>query len=242
MLPAVAGLALGTISAAAGEDAGDVLPRLTVRGDAELHKPADQLRMQVGVVTEDPEPTAALSRNSKQIQDVIKALEKAGLTRQEYETGRFSVRPIYERRPRNAGADWQPRITNYEVTNSLAITTRNLELAGKLIEAANEAGANTIDSIIFDLANPRTHRGEAIATATTNARSDAGILARAADLRLVRIIAISLDEAGWRPPVAKMARAGMAMAEAGVTPPIAPGDVTVRASVTIVYEIEAAEE
>ncbi|MHC5007907.1 MAG: SIMPL domain-containing protein, partial [Planctomycetota bacterium] len=90
-------------------------------------------------------------------------------------------------------------------------------------------------------ANPRTHRGEAIAAATTNARSDAGILARSAQLKLVRIISISLDEAGWRPPVSAM-RAGVAMAEAQIAPPIAPGEVTVRASVTIVYEVEAAEK
>ena len=237
---------LWTASAVAlddGDNGGglDGVPKLTVRGDALLHKPADLLRLRVGVVTEDPEPTEALNRNSRQMQNVIAALEKAGLDRPEYETGRFSVQPVYERRPRNAGADWRARITGYQVTNTLAVRTRKLELAGKLIEAANDAGANSIDSISFDLANPRTHRGEAIATATTNARSDAGILARSAELKLVRIISISLDETDWRPPVAAM-RAGVAMAEARVAPPIAPGEVTVRASVTIVYEVEPAEK
>ncbi len=245
-LSGIACLVLWTAPAAAlddGEHTGRLedVPKLTVRGEAELHKPADRLRLRVGVVTEDPEPTAALNRNSKRMQNVITALEKAGLDRQEYETGRFSVRPVYERRPRNAGAQWRAQIIGYEVTNSLAVRTKKLELAGPVIEAANDAGANSIDSISFDLANPRTHRGEAIATATTNARSDAGILARSAGLKLVRIISISLDEAGWRPPVAAM-RAGIAMAEAQVAPPIAPGEVTVRASVTMVYEIEPAEE
>jgi uncharacterized protein YggE len=218
------------------------LPKLTVRGEAQLDKPADQLRMRVGVVTEDAEATAALTRNSERMEDVISALEKKGLTEQEYETGRFSIRPVYERRPRNAAAQWRPQIIGYEVTNAVSIRTRKLELAGTLIEAANEAGANSIDSIAFDLANPRTHRAEAIATATANARSDAGILARAAGQRLVRIISINLDEAGWRPPVPTMARTRIAAAEAGAAPPIAPGDVTVRASVTLVYEIEAIEQ
>jgi uncharacterized protein YggE len=218
------------------------VPRLTVRGDAQLRKPADLLRLRVGVVTEDPEPTAALSRNSQLMQAVIDALEKAGLDGPEYETGRFGVRPLYERRPRNAGADWRPRITGYEVTNSLSIRTKKLQLAGKLIEVANAAGANSIDAISFDLDDPRTHRGEAIATATTNARSDAGILAGAAGLRLVRIISITLNEAGWRPPVPAMARAGRAMADAAAAPPIEPGEVTVQASVTLVYEVEPAEQ
>jgi uncharacterized protein YggE len=244
--PAIACLALVAPWAAADDKEpggrGEAPPTLTVRGDAELHKPADQMRLEVGVVTEDAEPSKALDLNSRRMQDVIKALQKAGLTEKEYETGRFSVRPQYERRPRNAGADWQPRITGYEVSNALSVRTRKLDLAGKLIEAANEAGANSIDSITFDLADPRTHRAEAIATATKNARADAATLAEAAGVRLVRIVSISLDDAGWRPPVASMARAGLAVAEAGGAPPIAPGEVTVRAAVTIVYEIRTAED
>jgi uncharacterized protein YggE len=243
----IACLWLGTAPAAGLDDTPQTtkledVPRLTVRGDAELRKPADLLRLQVGVVTEDPEPAAALSRNSRQMQDVIRALEKAGLDREGYQTGRFSIRPDYERRPRNAGADWRPRIVGYTVTNSLSIRTKKLELAGKLIEAANEAGANSIGAVGFDLADPRAHRAEAIATATTNARSDARTLAGAAGLRLVRIIAITLDDAGWRPPVPTMARAGAAMAEARVAPPVEPGEVTVRAGVTLVYEVEPVDE
>jgi uncharacterized protein YggE len=244
LLPAVACAALACAPAVAGDEPdadAKNLSTLTVRGQAELHKPADQLQMQVGVVTEAQEPTEALDRNSEHMQDVIKALQRVGLTKDEYETGRFGVRPLYERRPRNAGVDWQPRITGYEVSNSLLIRTKKLDSAGKLIEAANKAGANSIDSITFDLADGRTHRAEAISEAARNARADAKTLADAAGVRLVRVVSVSLDDAGWHPPVAKMGRA-MAVAEAGAAPPISPGDVTVRAGVTIVYEIRTAEE
>jgi uncharacterized protein YggE len=214
----------------------DEVPKLTVRGGAELQKPADQLRLQVAVVTEDAAATTALAENSRRMEAVIKALGKVGLTKQEYETGRFSVRPVYASRPRNAGPEWQRKIVGYEVTNSLSVKTGKLDLAGRLIQAANEAGANSID-VRFDLASPRTHRNEAITTATAHARADAEVLARAADVRLVRVLTIHLDQAGWQPPVPTMART-TAMAEASVAPPIRPGDVTVRAAVTLVYEIE----
>jgi uncharacterized protein YggE len=217
----------------------DDLPKLTLRGEARLDKPADRLWLRVGVVTEDPAASAALEENSRRMEAVIKALKKAGLAEKEYETGRFSVRPVYSRRPRNAGPEWRPQITGYEVTNSLSVRTKKLERAGRLIEAANGAGANSID-INFDLADPRIHRDEAIATATANARSDAATLAEAAGVRLMRLLTINLDNAGWRPPTPKMAR-GMAMAEAAAAPPIRPGEVTVSAAVTLVYEIESTE-
>ncbi len=232
--------ALLAATTAFGHDDGglDDLPQLTVRGDATLHKPADQMRLRVAVVTEADEATAAVSQNNRRMADVIAAIEKAGLDKTEYQTGRFSIQPRYSRRPRQADATWTRRIIGYGVTNSLAIRTMKLDLAGKIIEAANNAGANSIDAISFDLANPRTHRAEAIAAATGNARSDAAILARAADVRLVRIISIHLGSGGAPPPGPRMFRAESMVAASVVSaPPIQPGDVPVQASVTIVYEI-----
>jgi len=217
----------------------DDVPRLTVRGEALLYKPADQLRVRVGVVTQAAEARDAVKENSRQMADVVAAIKKTGVDQSEYQTGRFSIRPLYNRRPRQADAAWVRQIIGYEVNNTLAIRTKKLSLAGKLIEAANAAGANSVDDIRFDLADRRTHRVEAITAATANARSDAAVLARAAEVRLVRIISIQLGEGGYRPPMPTMtmARAEGMAAAAAPAPPIQPGDVTVQASVTIIYEI-----
>ncbi len=223
-----------------GHDAAglDDLPRLTVRGDAVLHKPADQLRLRVAVVTEGAEAGACVSENNRRMTAVVKAIEKCGLDKAEYQTGRFSIQPRYNRRPRQADENWTRRIIGYEVTNSLAIRTKQMHLAGEIIEAANNAGANSVDGITFDLANRRTHRAEAIVAATGNARSDAAILARSAEVRLVRIISINLDDSRPPTPGPRMLRAeSMAAGVAATAPPIQPGDVPVQASVTIVYEI-----
>ena len=223
-------------------DALDDVPRLTVRGDAVLHKPADQLRLGVGVVTEATEAATAVADNSRRMTAVVAAIRKAGLAESEYQTGRFSIRPVYNQRPRQPTPQWTRQISGYAVTNTLAIRTKKLDLAGALIEAANGAGANSIDAVTFDIANPRTHRAEAILAATVNARTDAAILARAAEIRLVRILSIHLDDTGQRPPVMMAARAaGFTAGIAATTPPIQPGDGTVQASVTIVYEIAPRE-
>ena len=53
----------------------------------------------------------------------------------------------------------------------------------------------------------------------------------------MRVLSITLDQAAAPQPIPiQRMSAGMAMAEAA-PPPIQPGDVTVRASVTVVYEI-----
>jgi uncharacterized protein YggE len=215
-----------------------VIPRLTVRGEAELRRPADQLRITVGVVTESAEAGTAMAENSRKMQAVVEAVQKVGLGEKEYETGRFQLRPVWSRRPRGADAEWRPEIVGYSVSNTLNLRTTQLELAGRLIEAANGAGANSIDNIAFDLADPRTHRQEAITTAMANALQDARTMSTAAGLKLVRILSVNLDSAAAQLPEQPVSFArGMAVAEAAPAPPITPGDVTIFASVTLVYEI-----
>ncbi len=234
---------LALVQGAHGQDQEKPDPAiLTVRGDATLEKPADQLRVSIGVVTEHASASTAMAENAERMDDVVRAMRKAGLTEQEYETGRFSLQPQYSRRPRNAEPDWKAQIIGYRVTNELTVKTERIEMAGKLLEACTSAGANSINSISFTLADPRVHRAEAIATATRHARADAKVLADAAGQRLIRIRSISLDQADWRPPIPLAQRGGGAMAMAeSMPPPIAPGDVTIRASVTIVYEIAPTE-
>lgn len=224
-------------AAAPAQDDKPEIPKLAVRGMAELDKPADQLRITVGVVTEGKDAPEVLEENAKRMSDVVKAVQHAGLDEDEYQTGQFRVMPQYSRRPRNPDVEWVPQIVGYQVTNTLDIKTKKLKLAAELIDAANKAGANSIDSIAFDLADPRKYRAEAIAEATKNAIDDANVLAGSASLRLVRIMSISLDSAEPQPPSPMSRRVMMAGAAAEAVTPIEPGDVTIRASVNIVYEI-----
>lgn len=214
--------------------------KLTVRGEIELKKAADQIRLRVGVVTEATEAGEALEQNSTKMRDVVAALKRTGLTDDEYETGRFQIRPKYTRRPRQPDADWSPKIIGYEVTNSVSIETKKLDIAGDVISAGNRAGANTVEVTGFALSNPREFRPELIAGATRNGLADARALAEAANLRLVRIISISLDGMSTRAESMMMASRGRAMADSS-TPPIEAGDVSLRANVNIVYEIAPAD-
>ena len=211
--------------------------QLTVRGQAELQKPADEAVLSVGVTSEGADAGDTLNDNSRRMTDIVDAIERVGLTDDEYETGRFRIRPQYSRRPRQPEPDWQPQIIGYEVVNTITIETKQLDLVAKTIEAANKAGANTVEVKGFQLSEPRQFRPEAIREATKNAREDAAILADAADLDLVRIISINLDNTPVARPMAGGYAAARMSADVAVGPPVVPGEVTVTANVTIIYEI-----
>lgn len=204
-------------------------PTLTVKGSSHFRKPADNLIMTIGVVTESKTAERALKDNNLRMQAIINNLESIGLTSSEYQTGRFSIKPHYTQSPQNPPPYWRPTIYGYEVSNTLEIRTEQLKIAGMMIDAATSAGANQIESIRFSLKDPRIHRIEAINRATANAFDDARALSRAAGVTLKQVVSLTLDDIEAAFPVYR--------ASVSTDIPIEPGEVDVEANVTLTWEV-----
>jgi len=210
-------------------------PKLVVSGSAILHKPADMVELSISVLTQADTVEAALSDNNVKMQQVVASLVKAGLEKGEYETGQFAIQPIYSPHPKNPSPDWKPAIIAYEVTNNLRVHTQKLEHAPTIIDIAGRSGANKISDITFGIKDPETYRGDAISQATKNALQDANALAEAANLQLVRVLDIKLEQ----PPqiFPKPGPNMMYMAKVESAPFIQSPDVDVNATVSITFEI-----
>ncbi len=225
------------VAPAAGEDT-EAVPTLTVYGSARLEVAPDRLRMQFGVVSRAGAAEEAMQENAARMEKVKQALQKAGIEKGEFYTGQYRIHPEWDSPPRPMPEDWKPRITGYRVENTLMVRTGSLGMAGRLIADAVGAGADRVESLEFDLADPRIHRVRAIEEATAQARADARALANAASVKLEEVLDLRLEgaEAATRPMhVARMAEASMA------APDIVPGQVTVNANVTMSFRISRKE-
>lgn len=208
---------------------------LTVSGHGQVSKPADEVTLQIGVVTTADTAEAALIDNNQKMQGVIDSVDAAGLTEQEFKTGQFSIRPLYSHPPKGAQPDWKAEIVGYEITNAISIKTDKIKLAGDLIDTSTHSGANRVESVAFNVKDTAPLRTEAIKSATQNAIRDAGTLSKAAGVTLRRILSVSLDEAKPRPLQAKTMALERGYGAEGV--PLEPGIIEVHATVTIEYEI-----
>ncbi len=211
------------------------IPKLVVSGSSALHKPADQVTLTISCVTQHETAENALSENNSSMQNVIANLQLAGLVKGEYHTGQFNVQPIYSQAPRyNIPDDWKAKIIAYEVTNSITVKTQKIELTPAIIDAAGQAGANHIANINFGLNDASQYRSEAITDATANAVRDAEAIARAANIQLVRILDIKLDQ----PSVYQIPGPNMHfMAKMAEDAFIEAPDVDITANVVVTYEI-----
>jgi uncharacterized protein YggE len=231
-----------TTPLAAAQDASLIssVPTLSVTGRSDLEMEPDELRLVLSVVTEGGRSESVdelTSDNSEKVERILRALEEAGVAEEDIKTGRFNIYPRYER----ASNRTDPRIVGYRVENEVVVETPLIAEAGRLIERAVDAGANQVSSVSFGLRDEQASRARAIERAAANARSDAEALAAASGVVLTRLLRVNLDQ----PNVGMSRMDGMqlrSMAEsadaAASAPPINPGKVTVRASVTMIYEIE----
>jgi len=211
------------------------VPKLTLSATATIMKPSDELQLKIGVVTLGLTAEEALNENSYKMQNVISNLESIHLTKGDYETSHFSINPTYTPYPKNPPENWKPSINGYEVTNTLLIHTPKLDLAGKMIDMANRAGANSITDVKFGLRNSRDYWTEALAAAGSNAVKDAKAIAGSTGVQLGRVLSITLNHTQVSAPHLNIASFAKC---ADISPPIEPGEVSITANVTLIYEIE----
>ncbi|MBX7066276.1 MAG: SIMPL domain-containing protein [Parachlamydiales bacterium] len=209
------------------------VPKLTLTASASIPKPADELQLKIGVVTYAETAEAALADNNSRMNRVFDDLMRAGLDRDDYETNQFSINPTYTPTPKDPPPHWKPSINGYEVRNTLQIHTPKLDMAGTIIDLANKAGANSITDIHFGLRNSRNYWTEALSAAGANAVSDAQAIANATGVRLIRVLNISLNHTQVKSPPLNFCAAR----PADFSTPIEAGDVSIEASVTLIYEI-----
>jgi hypothetical protein len=216
--------------AAQGDEA-KVTRTVTVTGSGKVYLTPDIAYITIGVHTEGENAAEAVASNNAQAQEVIDALKAQGIAEKDIQTTNFSIYPQQE-------YDTEGKPTGkikYIVDNSVFVTVRDITNVGDVLDAAVQAGANTISGIQFDVEDKTAALSEARKAAVADAGVKAEELASAAGVTLGDVQTISEYTSGGPQPMYDM-RAAAPMAEAASVP-IQTGQMLLTVEVNIVYEI-----
>lgn len=203
--------------------------QITVTGAAEVDVVPDQATVTAGVDTRSETAAAALAGNSATMTAIFAALDAAGVERRDVQTSQLSLNPVFE--PYREDASTPPAVVAYEASNMVTVRVGAIDALGGVIDALAKAGANRLQGVSFEVAEPRPHLDTARERAVADARSRAELYARAAGVALGSVT--SIREAVEMPgPILMRAEA------ASEAPPIAAGTVSIGAQVEMVYGIE----
>jgi hypothetical protein len=230
----IAVLVLGTVLAACGPSTITVQPQpmqrtLTVTGSGMVTLTPDVAYIYIGVHTENVSVAEAVAENNTKAQAVATAIKGFGVEVKDVQTTNFSIWPQdqYDDKGNKSG-------TIYNVDNTVYITVRDLTKIGDLLDASIRAGANTINSIQFDVADKTEALSQARKAAVENAQKQAQELVDATGVKLGDVQTISYYDS--TPLSADYGKGGGAMAASSV--PVSSGQYQLTTTVTIVYELK----
>ena len=210
--------------------AADEPARIVAHGEGSASGKPDQVRIQIGVVTQAPTAAEAGAQNAKQSAAVIADLKQQLGSTTEFQTTNYSIYPQYT----NPRAGGKPSISGYQANNTVEVRLTDVSAAGKVIDWATKSGANQIQGIHFSIRDEQKLRGEALAKAAAQARANVQALASAVGLRVIRLVKVEDGE----PPRMMPLRAEMMMKSADAPQtPVEPGDIQVHATVTVTAEV-----
>ena len=236
MIAAVAMLAL-VISACGpttiNQEAPAPVRTLSVSGTGQANLEPDIAYIYVGVHTEQPSASEAVTDNSTQTQQMIQALRDFGIDAKDIRTTNFSIWPMDKYDPATGMPSGQK---TYAVDNTVYVTVRDLDKLGDLLDTVVTAGANTVNSIQFDVVDKAEALKQARADAVKNAEAQAKELAAAAGLTIGEVQSISFYDTPVYPYMDGRGGGGAAAEAAAV--PIQPGQLTFTVTVNIAYAIK----
>lgn len=206
---------------------------LNVNGLGQVYLTPDIAYIYIGVHTEGATASEAVEANKGQTTAVIDSLKEAGVAEKDIRTTNFSIWPSQQYSP-----DGTVTGSIYMVDNSVYITVRDLDGLGDLLDSAITAGANSINSIQFDVADKAEAVKEARANAVDDAKLQAQELADAAGITLGEIQSINFfDNSPYPYAEGKGGGGGMAY-DAAAAVPIQPGQLTIAVTVSLTYSIK----
>ncbi|HEY1493683.1 MAG TPA: SIMPL domain-containing protein [Candidatus Solibacter sp.] len=194
-------------------------------GSATLSANPDQAQIDVGVVTVAATAQDSAQQNATQTTAVLNAIKTVLGANGTIQTVSYYVQPRYT----NANP---ATINGYTTSNTVRVVTLDLSIIGKLIDAANAAGANTVGSLNFGLQDSEPLVQQALTQATKQALTHAAAIATGLGGKIASVI--SAQEGSSYTPIL----VGSGNAAGAVSTPVQTGTVNVYATVTVIASLQ----
>ena len=201
---------------------------ITVSGTGSVSVKPDMVSIKFIIKNTGSNCPQTAEKNAVNTTNTINAIKEAGIPESDISTYDYSI--TQDNSHTYAG--------EYTVRNTIAVLIRNIDLTGKVIDAAvkNNTGANGITSFEYLVSDKATALREARTLAIKNAQDAASLLAGASGCKVNGVLEIREDYTSAGRGNDMMFKA--ASMNGGSTPtPIVEGNITITSNVTVKYEL-----
>jgi uncharacterized protein len=202
------------------------VPSITVSGTGTVSVDRDRATTSLSLSVTDRTARGAQDRLKTVTTDVRTAILGIGLKESALKTTGLSLYPEYEYRP-----EVKPELIGYRASLSMTVVSA-VDAASRVIDAAIDAGgdAASVNGISFDSSKVATATATSRLRAVKDARTKAAQYAKAAGMKLGRVITIVETSSPYIGPVY-----GKAPQDSAI--PLDPGRQEITTSVTVTFRI-----
>lgn len=208
--------------------ADEIRRQITVTGEGSVAVVPDMATINLGVTHQAKEAGAAMSAVSGATAAMLQRLTDLGVDARDMQTSSLSLNPVWSNS--SSSTSGNPKITGFLASNSVRVRVLELADLGRIMDAVISSGANDFKGLQFSVQEPDPLMDLARQKAVANAMDKALLLTTAAGVTLGAVQSIA-EHGGGRPVMMEMAAARSSSV------PIAAGEVTVSASVSMVFAI-----
>jgi len=228
---------------------------LSLTAEGRSRRTPDVAMFTAGVTTQGRTASEALTENNRRMAAVVAALRRAGIAERDIQTSSIGLNPRYTNPERDAmmraremreayvppAQPAGPTIVGYDARNSVQVRVRRLADMGRILDTLAAAGANEINGPAFTVDEPRAALDEARTAAVAEARQRADLYARAAGMRVVRILSMT-EGGGSYLGQEIMVTGSMRTFDVSTPPPpptvpVSPGELMLGINVSVQFEL-----
>lgn len=205
-------------------------PVVVTTGEGIVEAVPDRAWVSVAAESRASNPREAQRRNAEAMTPVIEKLRAAGIPEEAIRTTGYDLQQEWD------FVNGRRVSRGYVARNTIEVRVDDIDRAGEILELVVASGATSVSGMRFDLKERAKLEREALQRAIADARAKAEAAASAAGQRIGRILRIEEQGTVSAPPRPFMAAREAAL-QASDAPPIAAGQIEIRAQVTLTGEL-----
>ena len=206
-------------------------PVIVTTGEGVVKTTPDRVWITIAAESRAKSPRDAQRANADAMKTVLDKLKALGLPADAIRTAGYDLQPQFDY------VNGKQSLREYLARNTVEVRVDEVARAGDVLDAAVGSGATSVSSVRFDLKDRTAAERDALRKAVADARGRADAAAAGAGMHVDRVVKIEEQRVMTPEPRPVMMTRQAMVAESAVTP-MAPGELEVRATVTMTSSIK----
>jgi len=200
---------------------------IVTTGQAEVKMAPDRAWVSVNAESRSKDPKEAQRLNANAMNAVMEKLKGMNLGPDAIRTTAYELHPEFDH------VSGRQTLKGYVARNAIEVRVDDIARVGDVLGAAVGSGATSVGGLRFGLKDLDAAERDALRLAVRDARSRAEAAASGAGVQILRVLRVEEQRIGRPEPRSMMRQMAMESVAVDAAPPITPGTIEIRSTVTL---------